>query len=91
MNENSTLVVDVPEIPPEAVEFAKAMAILVEKHGIHTATMDVRIDTYDRGVQQDVKVYVSLKDNRGRPRTKVQITAQVNVRVDVVNEPDSTS
>ena len=99
---NSGFSPDAPEIPEEAIEFAKAVGSLADQHGLRDVDMTIRIDTgYGtkywiaaeprRRVQETMRVLVSLKDGRGRPRTQVSIRADVSVSLEIVHEPDSSN
>lgn len=92
---------EVPRIPSEAVEFSKAVAALAEQYGLCKVSMDIEVDTgcgskyYDREfpgetVVERMKVNVSRKDGRGRPRLQIYVQAEMHVSVPVVWEPNST-
>lgn len=107
LNEDSSstpcsLAVEVPEIPAEALGFAKAVAELAEQHGIRECQMDIRIDTGIRSrfwndyelkenIQERMSVSLSRVDGRGRPRTKLSIEVENKVRVPIVWEPDTSN
>ena len=92
---------EVPRIPAEAVEFSKAVAALAEQHGLSKIDMEIEVDTgygskyYDRDFTREtiverMKVNVSRKDGRGRPRLQVYVQAEMHVSVPIVWEPNST-
>lgn len=89
---------DVPMIPQEAIDFAKEVGALAEKHGLNHIQMEIRVDTgygtkYHRSeqiIQENMTVTVSRRDSRGRPRTQIAVQAEMKVFVDVVHEQDST-
>ena len=100
MSEEKQFEIDVPEIPSEIMEFANGFAELAKLHGIAKATMEVKVDTgpgtrfwknYDSQVKESVTVSVSLVDGRGRPRTQILVSCDINFRTWIVNEPDSSS
>lgn len=90
-----------PHLPPQAVEFAKAVGDLAKQYGIRQVDLDIRVDTgygtpyWDetprRDITEHLKVHVSHEDGRGRPRTQIHIMADIQVRVPVVNEPNSSN
>ena len=88
---------DIPEIPEDAIEFAKAVGELAAKYSIRDATITMRVDTgsgsryRDKNVQQVMTAVISRVDGRGRQRTKIRISCEMSLHADVVNEPDSTS
>ena len=92
----------VPRIPSEAVEFSKSVAALAERYGISDVAMTIEVDTGYGSRYQDrdfpgekiverMKVNVSRKDGRGRPRTQIYVQAEMHVSVPVVWEPNSIS
>ncbi len=97
-NANTQFDVDIPELPAEMSGFALEMAELAKTYGIRNATMDVGVDTGpgtrfwgdSRRVQERVKISVSLKDGRGRPRTQIKVSAAIDICTSIVYEPDST-
>ena len=102
MEEVKDIAPEVPKIPAEAVEFAKAVGALAEQYGLSKVDMSIEIDTgygskyYDRDfpsetIVERMKVSVSKKDGRGRPRTQIYVQAEMHVSVPVVWEPNSTS
>lgn len=90
-----------PHFPPQAAEFAKAVGDLAKQYGIRQVALDIRVDTgygtpyWDevprRDVVERIKILVSHKDGRGRPRTQITLMADINVRVPIVNEPNSSN
>ena len=102
MSENIELAPVVPTIPEEAVEFARAVGKLAEQYGLASVAMNIAVDTgyYSKygdrlrageSIAEKLKVSVSRKDGRGRPRTKIFVEAEISVCIPVVDEPDSMS
>lgn len=92
----------VPPIPETAIEFAKALGDLADKYCLQTIDASIRINTgadsiyeqrRDKGelIREEIKVFVSKRDGRGRPRTKITLSANMLVETAIVNEPDSWS
>lgn len=90
---------DVPEMPPEAIEFAKEIGELADKYGLREVEMNIRIDTgfaskyRDRKetITEKLSVWVSKKDGRGRPRTKISVSSDITLRANVIWEPDTSN
>lgn len=87
----------VPNLPPEAIEFAEAVGQLCEKYSIAKVDMKVEVDRFTReheyreDIVSDMTINVSTIDRRGRPRKKIYVQAQLYVSVPIVWEPDSTN
>ena len=101
--ENQTKIETViPVIPEQCDEFAKELAALCKRFDIAQAETKIKIDTgyksqYEERIRNgellvnEMTVFVSLKDGRGRPRTEVRMNSNIYVQRFVVREPDSTS
>ena len=93
----SKLAPEIPEIPQEAIGFAKAVGELAAQHEIREATLSIRMDTgylsslHGRNVQETLTVHLSRKDGRGRPRMKLHVSAEIHVSTAVMDEQDSTN
>jgi hypothetical protein len=87
----------VPNLPPEAIEFAEAVGKLCEKYNIQKVAMEVEVDRFTReheyreDIVSDMTINVSTLDRRGRPRKQIYIQAKLYVSVPIVWEPDSTN
>ena len=92
----------IPVIPEQCDEFAKQLAALCERFDIAQAETKIKIDTgyksqYEERIRNgellvnEMTVFVSLRDGRGRPRTQIRMNSDVRVQRFVVREPDSTS
>ncbi len=87
----------VPNLPPEAIEFAEAVGQLCEKYSIRNLAMEVEVDRFTRDHQyredivSDMSVTVSTMDGRGRPRKRINVRAKLHVSVPIIWEPDSLS
>ncbi len=95
---DSSIAPDVPRIPAEAVAFSKAVGELAARHGIEKVSMEIEVDTgygtkyrdFPIGtIVEKMRVNVSLKDGRGRPRTQIYVQADIHVSEKVVWEPNS--
>lgn len=94
------LSVEVPAIPVEALDFAKAVADLAQQNGIRECKMDIRVDTgyrtrywddreLEESIHERVTISVSTVDSRGRPRLKIWAEVKTEARVPIVLEPDT--
>lgn len=87
----------VPNLPPEAIEFAEAVGQLCEKYNIQKVAMEVEVDRFTReheyreDIVSDMTINVSTLDRRGRPRKQIYVQAKLYVSVPIVWEPDSTN
>lgn len=87
----------VPNLPPEAIEFAEAVGQLCEKYSIRNLEMEVEVDRFTRDhkyredIVSDMSVTVSTMDGRGRPRKRINVRAKLHVSVPIIWEPDSLS
>ena len=87
----------VPNLPPEAIEFAEAVGQLCEKYSIRNLAMEVEVDRFTRDHQyredivSDMSITVSTMDGRGRPRKRINVRAKLHVSVPIIWEPDSLS
>jgi hypothetical protein len=97
-SERTPIAPEVPNLPPEAIEFAKAVGKLCDEYNIRDLTMEVRVDRFAKNsneyrsdIVSDVKVVVSKQDGRGRPRTRINVQASMTVTVPIVSEPDSSN
>ena len=94
---------DVPSIPEDAVEFAKAVGQLAEQYNLSRVSMKIEVDTgygskyRNRGgikgetVVETMGITVSRKDGRGRPRTQIVINAEMSVSLPIVWEQDTSN
>ena len=88
-----SIAVDVPTIPPEAIEFSNAVATLAEQNGIQSFTMEIRVDTGrgtrfwcsddSREIQERMTVNFSAKDGRQMPCRNLSISFGVDVHVKI--------
>ena len=79
--------VEVSQLPPAAIEFSKEIASLAAKYDLREVQVEITL----REPRQKVRAWVSRVDDRGRPRQKVVVSAEVHVSEQIVWEPDSSN
>lgn len=77
-----------PEIPPEHLEFAKAVGRLAAEHGIQKATFsylphwDTKPSFYEE-INGKLKINVKTRDGRGRPAMQVFVSMENKLTMNV--------
>lgn len=84
-----------PVIPKPAQEFAAELGKLTLKYGLRYAEVKIQGDTGHLGrrtehIREEIKITVSNLDGRGRPRQQVTVTANIEVSLPIVHEPNSS-
>ena len=96
-NDPKPIAPDAPEIPANAIEFARRVAELTEEYNIRDATIEMRIDKCADALPaghraaEKMRISISRRDGRGRPRMQVDVAADITVSVPMIWEQDSSN
>lgn len=93
MSKEQPLSVTLPEIPNEALEFAKKVAAVAKLHDIFDFTMTMRLNSAvgQRAFHGDLRVRYTAYDGRGRPCDNLLVEADTVVQHHIVSTPESSS
>lgn len=90
---------EIPVIPPEAKNFAEAVAKLAEENGIREVEMEIKVDQgfgtrfwppAAENIQRDMRIVYTGRDYRGRPCQNLSVSYDVKAIAVLKHTPASS-